>query len=197
MTNNSTIEPNTTTVLSDETMDFVRSLVDEFYKKNTFQINTENNEKWNRIVNELISMATSEKLEKKIIKSRDGLDDYLIRYYLINERPKLRVTLHNTLMSDSSELHNHPWNFGSLILTGGYWEDTPEGKFWRAPGNFRTKEASALHRLEVDPTIKEPVWTLFIMGEKDQDWGFLNEDGSIEQWQKYLFRQHGIWYEDQ
>jgi len=189
------ITESASTVLQTETMDFVWSLVDDFYNKDAYQLNVENNEKWNRIVEDLIGSAKSGSLEKKVIKTRDGKEDYLIRYYLINERPKLRVTLHNALLSDEGPVHNHPWPYASLILAGGYWENTPDGRKWWGPGSFRTNSASSLHRLEIDPSVGD-VWTLFFMGEKEQDWGFLNENGNIEQWQEFLFRSRGIWYED-
>jgi hypothetical protein len=183
--------------LKPETELFVRGLVDSFYKNREFKIDTKNNKFWDLFISDVMTAVKDNNLKKKIILTRDGEEEYLIRYYLINERPKLRVTIHNTLLSDGANQHNHPWAWGSLMLTGGYWEDTPEGRFWRAPGEFRVRKAKDLHRLEVDPTVKEPVWTLFIMGEKEQDWGFLNEDGNIEQWQEYLHRQRGVWYEDQ
>ena len=191
-----TKEPGTTTALRSDTMEFVWGLVDDFYNKKAFQLNVENNESWDHLVQDLVNSAKSGALEKRIIKTRDGSEDYLIRYYLINERPKLRVTLHNPLLSDQGPWHNHPWGYASLILKGGYWENTPDGRKWWGAGSFRTNTADALHRLEVDPSVGE-VWTLFFMGEKEQDWGFLNEDGNIEQWQKYLYRQRGVWYEDQ
>jgi|SRR5882672_10112341 len=191
------IEPQTTDMLKPETVNFVRGLVDDFYGNKEFKIPVENNEKWKNIVDDLISSAKSGKLGKKIILTRDGEEEYLIRYYLINERPKLRVTLHNTILSDQGPLHNHPWPWSSLMLTGGYFEHTPEGKFWREEGSFRTRKAKDLHSLEVSPEVKDEVWTLFIMGEKEQDWGFIQEDGSIKQWQQYLFEQRGVWYEDQ
>jgi hypothetical protein len=194
--NDESKEPGTAETLKPETMAFVRGLVEDFYNEKEFQISTENNDKWQEIVQDLITSAKSGKLEKKIIRTRDGEEDYLIRYYLINERPKLRVTLHNTLLSDDAALHDHPWHWASLMLTGGYYEDKPEGRKWWAPGSFRTNPPEALHRLEVKDGVGE-VWTLFFMGEKEKDWGFLREDGSIQQWQQYLKDQTGVWHEDQ
>ena len=39
-------------------------------------------------------------------------------------------------------------DWGALILKGGYWEHTPQGKFWRGPGSasFRKAEDPALVR---------------------------------------------------
>jgi hypothetical protein len=193
--NTETNEPETTKVIKPETMAFVRGLVTDFYNGKTAQFAVETPE-WKAIVEDLINCAKSGHLEKKIIHTRDGKEEYLTRYYLINERPKLRVTLHHAHLSDDAALHNHPWHWASLMLKGGYHEDTPEGRKWWAPGSFRTNLPSALHRLEVNQEGGE-VWTLFFMGEKEQDWGFIQQDGSIKQWQQYLKEQTGIWYEDQ
>lgn len=190
-----TNEPSTTTVVNPETMEFVRGLVEDFYAGRTHQFPVDS-EKWNSIVTDLISCAKSGKLEQKVIRTRDGKEEYLLRYYLINERPKLRVTLHHALLSDDAALHNHPWHWASLMLTGGYHEDSPEGRKHWPPGSFRTSTPEALHRLEVSKDVGE-VWTLFFMGEKEQDWGFLQKDGSIKQWQQYLKEQTGVWHEDQ
>jgi len=190
-------EPKTTKALKPETMHFVRKLVDDFYNKNSFSLsNPDDNKDWQNIVDDLLSSAKSNQLEKRMIRTRDGKQDYLARYYLINERPKLRVTLHNVLLSDDAALHDHPWDYASLILTGGYYEDTVDGRKWWPPGSFRTNSAKSLHRLEVNPESGE-VWTLFFMGEKEKDWGFLKENGTVQQWQEYLKEQTGIWYEDQ
>ena len=84
-------------------------------------------------------------------------------------------------------MHDHPWAWGSLILKGGYWEHTPEGKFWRSVGSFRLNSATALHRLEVDEEkAKGEVWSLFFVGVRVRDWGFINADGKWVQWQEYL-----------
>ena len=186
---------NNAALLKPESYVFIRGLIDCFYRNEELQFNVDQSLPWLAFTTDMIMCAESGKLGKKVIRTRDGEEDYLIRHYLINERPKTRVTLHKTLISDTDELHNHPWAWASLILTGGYWEDTPEGKFWRPPGHFRVRKASDLHRLIVDPKAGT-VWTLFIMGEKEQDWGFLQPDGSIEQWQKYLHRKTGIWYNE-
>ena len=39
-------------------------------------------------------------------------------------------------------------DWGALILKGGYWEHTPQGKFWRGPG-LRFRKAEDLHWLEL------------------------------------------------
>jgi hypothetical protein len=71
---------------------------------------------------------------KRIIYNRDNTREYLVRYYLMLKDRKdfpFNITLHKIMMSDEPILHNHPWDWGAVILKGGYWEHTPEGKHWR------------------------------------------------------------------
>ena len=47
---------------------------------------------------------------------------YLRRYYILKTR-WFRIYLHEILRSDEDrDCHDHPWNFTSIILKGGYWE---------------------------------------------------------------------------
>lgn len=118
---------------------------------------------------------------KRIIYNRDSTKEYLVRYYLFLKDRKnfpFNFTLHKVMMSDEPILHSHPWNWGALILKGGYWEHTPEGKFWRGPGSIRFRKAEDLHYLELakDENGNEiPCWSIFFMGKKSEGdhWGFL------------------------
>ena len=126
---------------------------------------------------------------RRVIKDRDSNEPYLIRFYLFLRDRKnfpFNITLHKVLKSDERVLHDHPWNYATLILKGGYWENIPiysrEGnvvgatRVWRGPGHFRYRKANDLHWLELekDENGNEiPCWSLFYMGKKAQDWGFL------------------------
>ena len=127
----------------------------------------------------------------RVIMDREEKKPYLVRYYYKNYRPFARITIHNVLRSDIDGLHNHPWSFQTYILSGGYWEETPEGRFWRAPGYHGYSKSTDFHRLSVDPVQSngEETWTLFLMGPKEKEWGFLNEFGCGEQWTEYLERR--------
>ena len=81
---------------------------------------------------------------RRVITDRSGKLPYLIRYYVFLKDRKnfpFNITVHKVLESDEPKLHDHPWNWGALIIKGGYWEHTPEGKFWRGPGHLRFKKA--------------------------------------------------------
>ncbi len=131
------------------------------------------------------------KNRKRVILDRNNTSEYLVRYYLfIKDRKSFpfNITLHKILMSDEPTLHNHPWNWGALIVKGGYWEHTPNGKFWRGPGSFRFRKSEDLHYLELEKDKdgnELPCWSLFFMGKQKTDWGF-KVNNKIVNHEKYL-----------
>jgi len=123
---------------------------------------------------------------KRVIMDRYANEPYLTRYYLfLKDRKKFpfNVFLHNFHKGDLDDLHDHPWPYFTLILSGGYWETTPKGVFWRGPGHFRISGSRSLHRIQLEPNID--VWTLFIPGPKLREWGFIR-DGEWVDNQTYL-----------
>lgn len=123
---------------------------------------------------------------KRIVMDRVNDEPYLERYYLFlkdRQRFPFNVFLHKFLKSDPDDLHDHPWPYATLILKGGYWETTPEGRFWRGPGHFRICTARSLHRIELDPSVE--CWTIFMPGPKQREWGFI-KNGTWTQWEQYL-----------
>jgi len=93
------------------------------------------------------------------------------------------IFLHNFHKGDLDDLHDHPWPYFTLILRGGYWEHTPDGKYWRGVGHFRFSSPRSLHRIELQPGTNP--WTLFIPGPKVREWGFIKE-GKWVQHEQYL-----------
>jgi hypothetical protein len=126
---------------------------------------------------------------RRVITSRDGKVEYLIRYYLFLKERKnfpFNITLHKVLVSDEPTLHDHPWSWGAIIIKGGYWEHIPlfaqEGhvvgstRVWRGPGSIRFRSADDLHWLELakDEDGNEiPCTSIFFMGRKQKEWGFV------------------------
>lgn len=131
-----------------------------------------------------------------IIKDRESKEDYLTRYYLHPRWLTLglfRVVIHYFNRSDDdSAFHDHPWIFwGSKLLKGKYVEHTPKGSFRRIPGKMRFYTGWALHQIELDKHKngkEKGVWTLFLMGPKIRDWGFIGEStrGKWIHWETYL-----------
>jgi|TARA_B100001094_G_scaffold56886_2_gene52364 hypothetical protein len=126
---------------------------------------------------------------KRTIYDRTGTVPYLIRWYIFLKDRKsfpFNITLHKILVSDEAVLHDHPWSWGTMILKGGYWEHTPlramEGhvvgstKKWWGPGTVRFRKADDLHWLELEKDKdgnEIPCWSLFYMGKKSKEWGFM------------------------
>jgi len=141
---------------------------------------------------------------KRIIMDRVEDEPYLVRYYIfLKDRPDafpFNIFIHKFLKSDPEELHDHPWGFFTIILSGGYWEytdvntirrnenelsvtETTTMKHWRGPGFFQKVDATHKHRIE----LKEDVtaWTLFIPFTRVREWGFFTDGGWVEN-EKYL-----------
>ena len=117
----------------------------------------------------------------RTIKDKDSGESYLERYYLFlknRETFPFNIFVHKFLKSDPDDMHDHPWPYCTVILKGGYWEHTLEGKFWRRPFSCRCNKANSLHRIELDPNSPD-CWTLFIPGKKEREWGFKTGGGWI------------------
>ena len=119
----------------------------------------------------------------RLITDRKNNDPYMHRYYLLfKDRLSFpfNLFLHKIVKSDDPVYHDHPWSFVTIVLSGGYWEHTPDfyhGKVvadkvkWRGPGSIISRGAHEFHWLELDN--KQPAVTLFIPKKRKRDWGFL------------------------
>lgn len=106
-------------------------------------------------------------------------DLYLRRLYIL--RAWCGAMLHWIHRPDSDRwLHDHPWCFFSIVLRGGYVEETPRGV--RRVRWFNCNRSTDLHRiLSVEPgTI-----TLVFTGPKVRSWGFQTDLGWVG-WREYL-----------
>ena len=118
-----------------------------------------------------------------VILDRESKQPYLERYYLHPRWLTLglfRVVIHKFWKSDDdTAYHDHPWLFwGSKLLEGDYIEHTPEGSFRRTPGKVRWHNGWDMHQIELDKDEagnEKAVWTLFIMGVKVRNWGFIGD----------------------
>lgn len=149
-----------------------------------------------------IALWLAERLAKeKFVILRAGppgspVDPYLTRYTLLGKRFEgtWGVYLHHFHRSDQDDPHNHPWNFVSVILSGGYWEKTPASgqplgsgrlqRRWYGPGRILRRPATWVHAVEV-PGGSTPVVTLIFRGPKRQSWGFFCKHG-YRPWRDYL-----------
>lgn len=141
------------------------------------------------------------KLRKKTITREDGTP-YLIRTYLFKSN-LFQICIHKVLQSDPDCLHDHPWNFISIILKGGYWEGTTPDQVltgneleyfklkyknaiyyrWFGPCRILFRKAEWKHRLKLEDTKiwggKKPATTLVIMFRRRREWGFYMKDGWV------------------
>tara|TARA_A100001388_G_C28544001_1_gene391628 strand:- start:71 stop:517 length:447 start_codon:yes stop_codon:yes gene_type:complete len=117
----------------------------------------------------------------RVIYDRIGDEPYLERYYLFLRDRKtfpFNIFIHRFLKSDPDDLHDHPWAFFSIILSGGYWEYTETEKSWRGPLSSRYAPANTFHRVELDKDIPY-CWTIFIPFMSTREWGFKTINGWI------------------
>lgn len=117
-------------------------------------------------------------------------DPYLRRWWVIPRNRFFNIYLHNIRHSDDDRaLHDHPWANCSIILSGGYWEVTPNALHWRKRGSITFRRATAAHRLALDETHPEggnkPCWTLFITGPAVREWGFHCTKGWVH-WRDFV-----------
>jgi hypothetical protein len=112
---------------------------------------------------------------------RKGVGTYLTRWVLAGRRggnfnnrrngPGQKIFLHLFHRSDVEPyFHDHPFAFWSLILWGGYWENTPKGRKWYGPGSLLRRPATWQHRVDLPEGKK--CWTLLWIGAKERSWGF-------------------------
>lgn len=95
---------------------------------------------------------------------------------------------HTWRRSDPDDLHDHPWDSCSIMLTVGYWEvierthtywdeflckceDREEQRIWRAPGSVTFRKAIDRHKIEISEDGERPT-SLFITGPEIRGWGF-------------------------
>lgn len=123
------------------------------------------------------------------------LEGYMRRHWVFRLGPRhkssrygmsstgwLSARIHHILRSDDDRsLHDHPQDYCSIILRGGYREFRPsptgEVGVWHGPGSILFRRATNPHRLEILPG--EIAVTLFIMGPRRREWGFHTPNGWV------------------
>lgn len=123
---------------------------------------------------------------------------YLTRLTLL-ELFGFSLKIHAIIQSDEErEHHDHPWSFWTLMLCGGYYEETlretEHGKIikrkWIKPGTLRFCKAPYPHRIELEKkitramfhvpeNIETPAVTLVLTYPKFREWGFYSRMGWI------------------
>lgn len=125
-------------------------------------------------------------LFERYVVEKDG-DVYLTRWRLL-QCPWFGLYLHRFTRPDQDRyLHDHPWDFCSVVLRGGYQERFKRGIVHlcrtRRTGSVAFHKAEALHRIV--ELYRTPTWTLVLTGRRRRQWGFLTADG-WQDWRTYL-----------
>lgn len=102
--------------------------------------------------------------------------DYMRRWAL--KTPWGTVRLHHILRGDEGrDFHDHPMDFVSLILKGGYTEYRPGAEPRRfLPGDILIRKAEDLHYLKL---LEKSAWTFLITSPFRRKWGFATKDGWV------------------
>lgn len=130
---------------------------------------------------------------------------YMERWLIVrrNSEDSHHLRLHHICTEDRDHhLHDHPFDFWSLVLTGGYVEARPQqrspsfhgdlgderdpGVEWctytnRHAGSFTFRRACDRHRIV---TVLPDTWTLVLASPLRQWWGFYTPVGKIH-WRDY------------
>lgn len=99
-----------------------------------------------------------------------------------------KIAVHHFLRDDSARaLHDHPWNFLSLMIWGRYYEITERPGVGFVETEYRApcllyRRATDRHRIV---TRGYRAWTIVLMGRRRREWGFW-PSGSWVEWYRYL-----------
>ena len=111
--------------------------------------------------------------------------DYLERWHIIPENNWRNVFLHRMNGPDPGrDMHDHPWDFTTFILWGGYVEI--EG-FWSEHGFERRTNVRPTFSISRIPAehihairaVRPNTWTFVITGRRRREWGFHTKDGWV------------------
>jgi len=104
---------------------------------------------------------------------------YMDRWFVVPRNPAGGVYIHRILRSDKDVPHDHPWDFTSYVLQGGYTEERPGlPEQWRGPGTMIHRRATDAHRLILSPG--EIAITVCFLGPWQRDWGFHCPKGWVD-----------------
>jgi hypothetical protein len=133
------------------------------------------------------------------IKSRLG-DTYFKRWSIVSTQWG-SLYLHEIARSDEDiHMHDHPWDFWSLILIGGYIEYfLAKGKSTKilkhTSGCILKRKSKDFHRIKLlDP--EQSTWTLVWVGPRINDpWGYYTLGGWIDNREYRRLKREGYWNE--
>jgi hypothetical protein len=122
-------------------------------------------------------------LHREMIPNPDG-SPYINRFRILMT-PWFSMYLHHIYTADlDRDLHDHPFNFTSTILRGGYIEsvartDAPKLSAMMAWPRWSTHRMTQemCHRIEA---VAPRTLTLILVGRRRSSWGFYTDQGYVE-----------------
>lgn len=131
------------------------------------------------------------KLLVREIASKTG--EVVFRRWRLLRTRWFQVFVHAIYAADKDYfLHDHPWNFASVVLKGGYNEDYYDTRRrhahhlglvqairFRKPGSFsKMRAAGEYHRIR--KLRNGTCWTLVVAGPSTRKWGYITPRGWID-----------------
>ena len=114
----------------------------------------------------------------KEIKSKAGVIHF--KRWLIFKIPftTLQLFLHQINKADEDkDEHDHPWNFISLIISGGYVETSEHLITRRKPGSICFRKAATSHKIT---QLFGKTYSLVLVWGDRRPWGYNTEGGWVE-----------------
>lgn len=113
----------------------------------------------------------------KEIKSKSGKLHF--RRWEILKTKWFSIWIHGIYAADQDKhLHNHPWDFKSIVLKGSYVEKTESGFVRQYSGKINIRNGANFHKIL---RLTSPaVYTLFIVTPPKRTWGYKVGDKFIE-----------------
>lgn len=118
---------------------------------------------------------------------------YLRRLRVI-ATPWFGIFVHWIYLPDAdTDPHDHPWNFRSTVLRGGYTEEVfaPD-----MSSEVLIHERWSSHKMPTTDahmiqSIQPETVTLILVGKRDRDWGFWTSDGWVN-WKTYIEDKYSL-----
>lgn len=111
---------------------------------------------------------------------------YLTVYSLFHTK-KFSVCVHKFHRGDEDlDCHDHPFDFWSLVLSGGYKEFAQDLSFVvRRFGSFCYRTSAHRHRVEL---LTKSCWTLVVKRYVNREWGFWRGEVFVP-WRQYILEK--------
>lgn len=117
----------------------------------------------------------------KVDIDRKPGEPYLTRYVIFRTK-WASLYIHQFHASDYDVPHDHPWWWLSIPLRRGYIEHFIDGQnVERKVFRPIIRDPRSFHWVEVRKGDEGKVWTLFLMGKRIREWGFMTPDGWVDE----------------